>query len=536
MFNLRHSKKNLLVLLSVILGAQSCINKEDFAFDSLAGVKVNPSVAVPLLYGSLTIKDLLPPERSASIQEDEDGLIHVVFHDTLKSTSIHDHFLLETTIVDEFYPAALGLLNMGGKQVIVEDQQEADFGFNDADFEHISLKEGSMEIIAGSSLGSETYLKVSFPTLMKNDLPLVLEMTLPAGSSNNKIMLETQLAGYEVDLRGYGMGENILPMDILVEIDGDKSTSVKATDHISFHMETKGLKFNLLTGDFGQVEVELPSDEIPIAFFEKLFSNGKFGLKEPLLSFDVHNSNGVPVRVFANTLQARSKAGERLNLQTTPSIPIDILYPSNYGETTTTTITITNVDEIMDLVPSFIDYQLNGRLNVTPATNLNFLTDSSEVAVVFNADIPLWGYMEGISLSDTVEMALEFTDAMVTEASLRLLVENEFPLEAQLQIDFVNEKYDVLETLFTGGFESLLPASKVSSNGELVSAGKYNKDIEFTSERFERILTSNKMIIKAMLYTSKNADGTFPHVKIKTGYKLNVDLGVKTTANLIMEL
>lgn len=536
MFNLRHSKKNLLLLLSVILGAQSCINKDDFAFDSLAGVKVNPSVAVPLLYGTLTIEDLLPEERSANVQEDKDGLLHVVFNDTIKSTSIHDHFLLETTNVDEIYPAALGLLNTGGKQVVVEDQQLVDFGFDDADFEQIKLKEGILEILAGSSLESNTYLKVSFPTLKKNNLPLVLEMTLPAGSANNKILLETQLTGYEIDLSEYGMGENILPMDVLAQIDGDKSTSVKATDHISFHLETRGLKFNLLTGDFGQVNVALPSDEIPIAFFETLFSNGKFGLKNPFISFDVLNSNGVPVQVYANKLQARSNSGAFVDIKATPSSPIDILYPSKYGEKTTTTLTVNNVSDIMELVPSFIEYQLNGRINVTPATNLNFLTDSSEIAVVLNADIPLWGYMESLSLVDTMEMALEFTDASVTEASLRLLVENEFPLEAQLQIDFVNEKYDVLETLFTGGFESLLPASKVSSNGELVSAGTYNKDIEFTSERFERILTANKMIIKAILHTSKNPDGTYPHVKIKTDYKLNVDLGVKTTANLTMEL
>lgn len=536
MFNLRHSKKNLLLLLSVILGAQSCINKEDFAFDSLAGVKVNPSVAVPLLYGSLTIKDLLPEERSSSIQTDKDGLIHVVFHDTLKSTSIHDHFLLESSIIDEFYPVALGLLNMGGQQVIVEDQQFLDFGSGDADFEQIILKDGSLEITAGSSLDTDVYLTLTFPSLKKDNLPLVLEMTLPPGSEYTNIFLEAELAGYEADLSTYGMGENVVPINILAEIDDEQNGTVKVTDNITFHLETKDLKFSLLTGHFGQVDVELPSNKIPIALFETLFSKGKFGLKEPAIRFDVLNSNGVPLRVYANTLQARSSTGETLDIATSPAAPMDILYPSEYGKTAITSLIVNNVGEIMELAPSFIEYQLNGRINMTPAPDLNFLTDSSEIAVVLNADIPLWGYLESIMLTDTMKLALEFNDAMVTEASLRLLVENEFPLEAQVQIDFVNEKYDVLETLFTGGYESLLPASTVNSNGELVSAGKYNKDIEFTSERFERILKANKMIIKAILHTTKIADGSYPHVKIKTDYKLNVDLGVKTTANLTMEL
>lgn len=533
MFNLRHSRKNLLLLLSVILGAQSCINKEDFDFNELAGVKAGPSVAVPLLYGKLSIEDLLPKDSLAFVQPDKDGLIHVVFNDTLRSASIHDLFLLPQLNHSEEYPVLLNVLNPDGKQVVVEDRELLNFKFGDADFETIKLKEGKATVKGGSSLDSPVDLTVTFPTLTKDGSPLVIKLVLSPGSLFKKATTEEDLAGYKVDFSSFGTGENFLPVEIKAETENSGGSAQDFQSLISFDLLINGLKFSLITGDFGQPEVQLPSGEIPIEIFEKLFSKGKFELKEPLISFNILNSNGIPLRVFANTLQAGNSQNEILDLQTNPALPFDIQYPSVIGETALTTLQVSNSKEVLDMAPSFITYGLSGRLNPAPATELNFITDRSEIAVVLNADFPLWGYVEGISLSDT--MPLNLTDLEKTEmnnASLRLVIENEFPLEGQLQIEFVNGNHDVLETLFTGDFESVLPASTVNSNGELASPGKYSKDIEISPEKFDRILKAQKMIIRANLLTSRGPDGTFPHVKIKSGYKLNVNLGVKTTADI----
>ncbi len=48
---------------------QSCV-KDNFKFNKLAQVEWNPNIAVPLIYSSLTIQDLLT-------QNDKDGLISV---------------------------------------------------------------------------------------------------------------------------------------------------------------------------------------------------------------------------------------------------------------------------------------------------------------------------------------------------------------------------------------------------------------------------------------------------------------------------
>lgn len=537
MFILRHSKKSLLVLLAILVGVQSCIRQEDFEFNSLAGVKANPSIALPLLNGSLTIDDLVPAEESGKLSEDADGLIHLVYSDTLKSTSIHDYFLLPQLNLYKYYPAVAGPLLPDGQRVVTEEREILDLSFPDADFETLILKEGRIKVESGSSYASTVQLQLRFPTLTRNGQPLEMELTLPAGSQYKPVELEKNMAGYEADFSSYPKGENYIPVDIKAKMEGEGSALINPADQLTLSLEMFGLKFNLLTGDFGQLEVELPSDAVSLATFDKIFSKGQFGLKNPMLNFEILNSNGVPLEVTAQVLQARNKNGEITPIEIEPASPFHVSYPTAYGETENMVLAIKNVREILDAAPSFIDYKLSGRLNVTPPPVLNFLTDSSATTVILNADIPLWGYMEGISLTDTMALNLPFEDVQAENAALRLLVENEFPLEAGLQIDFVNENYDVLESLFTGGaYETLLPASKVNAGGDLSSAGMYNKDIEISRDRFERILLADKIIIRALLHTSKNADGTFPHVKIKSGYKLKVNMGVKATANLTMEL
>ena len=536
MFNKRNSRKSMLILLISILGAQSCINQEDFEFDNFAGVKANPSVAIPLLYGTLTIQDLLPLEEVENVWEDQDGLIHLVYSDTLRHTSIHDYFLLKPLFLNESYPIGVASIVAGDQQIVIEDQQNLDLGFPEADFEEIRLKEGTLEITSSRSVESEILFHYSFPTLKKNGKPLAIQVTLPQGSLPRQKVTTADLAGYEMDLSGYRTGENFLPVNIRAEVNKQASEFIGPTDELGVQLEIGGLKFNLLTGDLGQPIVELPAGEIPISVFENVFNDGKFGLKAPVLSFDVLNSNGAPLRVTTKTLQARNQESDAINIDINPSSPIDVSYPIKYGETSLTRLEILNVGEIIELAPSFIDYRLSGQLNMSPASGLNFLTDSSELAVVLNADVPLWGYLEGFSLSDTLTMALDVQDVDVNNASLRLNIENEFPLEAQLQIVFINDNYDVLETLFAEDFKTLIPASTVNSEGDLVSSGKYTGgDIIIDSKRFERILKASNMIIKANLYTTRNSDGTQPHVKIKTGYKLNVNLGVQTTATLTVK-
>ena len=538
MFNLRHPKRKLLAMLSVLLCTQACINMEDFDPDRLAGVKASSSVAVPLMYGSLTIGDLLPLVDPEYVEVDQDQLVHITFSDTLVSTSIHDYFLLPPIYYKNQYATALLNLLPGNQQVVFDEQVELDFGFPEADFETVKLKSGQLLLNISSQLGSEVELVLTIPTAEKDGEALTIKLVLPA-NNNSQRTAEVNLKDFVLDLSGYERGENLLPIHIQGKIDSGNSDQISSADYVDVELELSNLSYHLLTGYFGQPQINLDQKEIFLSdAFEQIFSKGKFGLKNPSLSFDILNSNGVSVQAIVNSLKARTSTGETLDIQIDPASPFIIAHPTVFGQRAKTTLNITNVAEILDLAPSFIDYQISGALNPGQPMNLNFLTDSSKTSVVLHADVPLWGYLEGLTLSETLPFSLpmEVTEVDVEEVSMRVMIENEFPLGADVQVYFVNALNQPIDSLFDQNSSFLIRPSTVTASGDLQSANKYTLDIPFSGERFEKIMKAENIIVKGLLYTSRNPDGSQPNVKIKANQQLNIQIGVRAdNMNIILE-
>lgn len=536
MINLWQKKQRLLAFTAILLGSQACYNEKDFEFERLQGIRLSPSLAVPLLHGSLTIEDLLPPGENKNVVYDENQLIHLVYDDTLYTSAIRDQFLLKPLQLKESYYSPAETVITEGDYIAVEEREYLSLDLGEADIDEIRLIDGILELKAYSNIDADVELLITLPEVKRAGTPLSLRLTLPAGS-NSYQYASTDLNGYNIDLATYGAGNNLIPVDIIAVVPASgETTNLNISDFVEVNLDIKEMNFSLMTGDFGQLEVDIPREEIPLDIFDQLFTNTQFSLKEPKLSIDFLNSNGVPVQLEKKLLLAR-KGIESLAVETNPAVYFDLAYPSAPGRAAAiSTLEINNVSEIIALAPEMIDYKFIGRLNAgQPTGGVNFLTDSSALGVILHADIPLWGYLEALSLSDTLEMALQSEDAMVDEAIIHAVIENEFPLGAEIQIYFTNERYDTFDSLFAEGPESLIPAAEVNSNGDVKEAGSFIKDIEIGSQRFEKILKATHMVVKGVLYTSRNADGTPVDVKIKSNQELNVQLGLRTNMDITVK-
>lgn len=543
MRNLWHNKQRLLPLLALLLGTQSCFNQNDFDTTRIAGLKASPSVAVPLLHGSLSMEDLLAQTESQYVAIDEDKLIHLMYSDTLYSTSIRDHFLLPVLSAEKFYLTGAKTLTPGNSQTIVEDQVFLDFKFGEIDFNEIRLKAGDVSLSASTSVDADVEFQLTFPTLNKQGQPLQITLSLPATGTPQSVQLS--LRDYIIDMNEYGAGENLVPVNIRATVTPtQQSLLLSATDYVQFSLGIDGMNFTLITGHFGQLGVSLPQKEMALEFFETIFNKANFSLESPKFYFDFLNSNGATVEVTKDLLQARKEAGETLPITTDPADLFNISAPARPGETSVTRIAITNVGEIVDFAPAFMDYKLSGKLNVgMPPSTVNFVTDSSRSGVIFHADIPLWGSLEGFTLSDTMAMTLQSEDAQLQEngngsykienakASVRTVIANQFPLGAEVQVYFTNALYEISDSLFTEG-PLAIKSSKVNATGDLQSEEVTTLEPSISDKQLERILEADHMIVKALLYTTRNADGTQPAVKIKSNYKMDIKLGLKASMNI----
>lgn len=543
MRNLWLNKQRLLPLLALLLGTQSCFNQNDFDTTRIAGLKANPSVAVPLLHGSLSMEDLLAQTESQYVAIDEEKLIHLMYSDTLYSTSIRDHFLLPELSAEKFYLTGAKTLTTGNSQTIVEDQVFLDFEYEEVNFDEIRLKAGNVSLSASTNVDADVEFQLNFPTLTQKGQPLQITLSLPATGTPQSVQLSLQ--DYIIDMTEFGTGENLVPVNIRATVTPtQQDLLLSAADYVQFALGINGMDFTLITGHFGQLEVSLPQEELALDFFETFFNKANFSLENPKLHFDFLNSNGVTVEVKKEILQVRKEAGETLPVTTDPTDLFNISAPALPGETSVTSVAITNVGEIVDFAPAFMDYKLSGKLNVgKPQSTANFVTDSSRSGVVLHADIPLWGSLEGFTLSDTMAMTLQSEDAQLQEkgngsytienanASVLTLISNQFPLGAEVQVYFTNALYEISDSLFTEGPLSI-ESSKVNATGDLQSEGVTREEPLISDKQLERMLEADHMIVKALLYTTRNADGTQPAVKIKSNYKIDINLGLKASMNI----
>lgn len=532
MSNLWPSKRRLLPLFALLLGTQACFNEKDLDFDRIAGIKASPSIAIPLVHGTLAIEDLLSGEESEYIHYDEEQLVHILYSDTLYSSSIRDFFLLPQLQLNKYYSAYLSRPGTQEEYVIMEDRQELDLGFSEARFDEINLNNGILSLAASSNVDTDVHLQLSFPTLKKDGEPLDISLTLPGGSTATQ-NLELDLRNYVADFTDYGTGHNVLPVDIKATVSTQNSTTLtNMANYVQLLLNVQKLDFSLLKGYLGQPEVQLPTSQIPLTIFRNIFSKADFNIKAPALSFDLLNSCGLPVQVQTDVLQVGTENGEYLDLQLSPGNPFNINYPRQYHESAATRLEITNAAEAFALAPDFVDYRLRGRLNTGATEEVNFLTSDSKLGVILHADVPLWGSLKGLTLTDTLNFPIQAEDAQVQEATIRTYAMNELPLGADLQVYFLDEQEQVLDSLFDSSTSQFIQASQVNAQGDLSSPGELSQDIIISSTRFERILRARKIVIKGLLYTSRDSDGSQPDVKIKANQRLNVNLGVKTNMNI----
>lgn len=152
----------------------------------------------------------------------------------------------------------------------------------------------------------------------------------------------------------------------------------------------------------------------------------------------------------------------------------------------------------------------------------------------------MWGSASDIVLEDTVEFSLgDVEEVDVQKALLKVKIVNQFPIDANVQMFFTDENFNVTDSLFVGNQKNLIRSAEIDANGELIAGGEglYDELIELDKTRFANLLDTKNVIIVAHLQTKRDPnDGTPPHVKFKESYKLDIDMGIQTEFDLTLNL
>ena len=524
------------LLIACLSGIYSCM--KDMKLKKIAGVEWNPTLAVPLIYSNITVKDILyAADKSNAFSIDANNFVTLIYKGNLLSLSADEvlNFQDLSTFFDTtLSPADVALLNVSGVTIVMNETITLPMTGNSR-ADSLFLKKGTLTASISSFLPNSGSLTISVPSSVP-----VMSITLPFSYSGSSPVVATDsisLAGAEFILNPV----NQLPVTFALTLNSS-ATPATTFDNVHIDFSINGIKFSKLFGYIDQQILSPYSDTVAVDIFNNSLGGGTFTLVDPKMFVYISNSYGVPIQANFDIFQG-------YNINRTPTT-FDILGPgipnplpinspgiTQVGQSVSSTFALTkdnsNIVSVIDDTPPYIIYKVFSKSNPSgPPTppNTNFVLDSSNFKVDIEIQLPLWGTARGFTLQDTLEN-FSLPDAEnIDFFLLRLHVENGYPCDVKVQVYFADENYSRLDSLITSAVPVILISADVDGNGVVTGPPKV-KDLDFLieKERMAQLTAMKHVLVRGDAYSTNNAQ---TNVKIYANYRLFLKLGAKTKLHL----
>ncbi len=514
--------RRVLLIGFVLVLVMSCIDDSEYDIDR---IHANPVLAVPVAYGSLTIRDFLNKTDSSYIKVDSDDLVYLEYSNVLSSRNIRDLFHLPDKSINQSLKIPAGTIPPHPNDIRLDSVVEVfDLGLSPEKLNFIDFKSGkisySATLVPPSGLGYEILLTADQLISKSTGKPLYV-VTSSSGSLS--------LSDYKVNLT-----DNKFNLKMVLIIRGaSQPVTVGNNASVSVNFGMSQMDFNFIEGFFGDQTVHPAPETLTISAFGGSLYNAQISFAKPTITMEVVNDYGVPCRVSFSTIEAQ-KGNSSMPFVLNPASPINISYPLVVSApSAVTAVDVTNAKDIIDFAPTQIYYDVSARINAGISSGTNFLADTSRLDVKMNVQVPLFGHASGILLRDTAKLELDKVEGTeIQSATMTVDVVNELPLDAKIQLYLADEKSHVIDSLFDTSQTALVKASTVTASGDLQDPGVLTDSLVLNVDKLNKLFTSKQILIKAVLNTARTSSGKTQDVKFKSKYTMKVNLGLLANVKL----
>ena len=490
-----------LFIFVLLFSLASCENGFDDSIDT------KREIAVPLFFTTTSLPDLLDGiNEETSVTIGADGLIILNYKGNVTQRTGNELF--------NFIPPII---------VPLEDSI-TNFPFElpgTLDFTLTKIKDGLMIVQFKNTLAEQVDVTVTIPELTKNGVPVMLHKLMNANSEwiqplpLKDHILETNNDDFSVIYQAYRQS------------DGER-IEFSETPGLGIN----GLQFSYAEGFWGQELLDLERDTIEIEFFEN-WVQGEVFFEDPVIQITVENGFGFPVRSVVNLLDILTVDNTTISLES-PFIDdgIDFAYPSlaEVGESKTTVFDFnkdnSNVVQVLRSGPVSVDYDVDAVSNPDMLPELGFMTDSSFFQVQVAVELPFRGHVNNFEGRDTFNVNFENYDE-VDYVEFKMVAENAIPLAIDIQIYFLDEQNNVIDSLYTLE-ENIIASAPVDSDGEVT--GEIEEKITYATldaTQFEKIRNAKKLLVEGIFRTT-GVENTDPMiVSLRADQEVNIRMGMK---------
>ncbi|MGE5427796.1 MAG: hypothetical protein ACM3O8_07870 [Methylococcaceae bacterium] len=390
------------------------------------------------------------------------------------------------------------------------------------------LKKGTLSMKSVNSLPLSGVIHFTIPEIKNQLTGAPITADVPMDGSTQLISLDNTIINFSSDAE---KPYNRIPYSYNVTINQTPGfINFSSTDAVKLEISLDGLDFQGMVGDFGKRSITIDPDKfaLNVDMLDKL--KGDFKLDNPVVTFTLHNSVGIPATISFN-LTASNKEGKIVSMNL-PSVDIPVPAGINAGIATKNVSFTRQNSNIVDFIslPPTGDITYSGKVDfndkgvVTPE-NFNFLDMNAVFGVDMSLELPLELQVSNLTFRDTSAISGEDFKNIET-ADLILNTKNGVPLDIDLQLLFI-------DTITGHQFGAtnvtrMLSTAQVSPQGTITPV-ESSHTFSLDKTQMEQLKKANAIVFSGILSSPNGGTGV---AAIYSDSRIEMNIVVKSKVNL----
>lgn len=526
----------IFTLLFMMIGANSCMKDVDELIDKINrtnGAILDAEIALPLINTRLTLDDVIEQNASAYIKKDKDELLMLAYRGEIFSQSAEQFVEIENQTFESILtlsPSQQAFLASNGS-ITLQFTEYMDYQMNDMEVDSMWLKVCTNQMRVRSTFKHDLEFTFVLPDVTKDGIPFSRTFNETYDVFNIDVSDNANLSGYRFDMSTGPKTHSQVRVDMKVKLTYKTGNPILPSDKITANLFMFYNEFSKFFGYVGTENFLSDVDSFNFDVLEKLKSGG-FSLEDPRFKLIIRNSLGIPIEAKVLELATIGNGGKQALTGVPSPLPVPVPGLSQAGLTLTDSIVLnkqtSNIATLINSRPTKFLYGFNVKSNPNGKQVRNFVLDTSKITFEVDIEIPLHGSMNDIVLDESMDVDLGLDEEIdfLERVDLRLVLDNGFPMGADVQVYLMDTSDVVLDSLLVNT-TSFIPAAVVdAATGKVISSTKGITDISYSKARIELLERTRKIRVKALLNTSKVAGAIVP-VKIFSDYGMGVKFGIQ---------
>lgn len=563
--------KNLLKILVfslIILPFTSCVDEEDFDFDSLSQTTINPSINAPLINLEVQLNDFLDLEQLSDtangfeiiqVNEANDSYLEFVF--SMKDTFDISSFIQQIEGKDDVQVnlSDISIPDLSDLGLSSTDLPEFYFSFPDQsvaaedlsieveEFEN-GVRVDSVQILSGGliienvdALPLNAYIELTSSCIKNKVTGELFSETIQISNISSSIEQQFDLSNYTISLKDSTINnENKQFIDLRYRLIFDiASNNLFQGGNYDINLNVSLLPFMIdaIFGDFGDTEFNI-KDAIALDFFKDsllnaITSTNSIDFEKFTIDLSTSTNIGVDMNIYPNIYTITSQGNTYNVFNNTNSIRIngaDILGETAY----TNNIVLESDASAIEVFPDSLiyDVKFDFKDEVTKTSNYDFISpDDAFVTLDAKAKLPLKAKLNNLHY-DTEFDAFDFIEEMnyLKSTSLQFFIESTFPAELSINLYLVDSNQVVFDTLLASPLK--IGGAVIDNEGHLLASTAENVKITLDDSKYDSLKKAKKIKLSAILNTSKDEGGEQRYVRFSNDAKIKIKASVSATGNI----